>query len=210
MTMDPVVPEPWRATVLRATAALTKKWTGDALPILVERWNAGAAYKANQFAADLQRDVGEETFALAMDHPETESMFGAALRAALESGVQAKRRVLARVVAQAMIDDARVDEAHLFVAALRELDGPHLRALARLDDADKQQHPERRAEALKHVWEAEPVPVRAALIRTGCSTAQVETIELNLMFVPTPTPVTEFGRQLLEWILAEDEAGQIA
>jgi hypothetical protein len=202
--------EPWRVTLLRAAAAVTAKWTGDALPIIVNRWNAGQAQKAEQFIGDLQTAVDEQSFARAMEHPETEAMFGWALRAAAETGVAAKRRMLSRVVAQAMNDDARVDEAQLFVAALRELDGPHLRALARLNAADQRADGGERAEALTQVWEAEPVPVRAALIRTGCSTATVESIALNLMFVPAPTPVTEFGRQLLTWILAEDAEGQLA
>jgi hypothetical protein len=38
--------------------------------------------------------------------------------------------LLARIFAQALTDDARIDDATLLIGAIKELDGPHLRMMA--------------------------------------------------------------------------------
>ncbi|MCR6649170.1 MAG: hypothetical protein NVV70_13920 [Cellulomonas sp.] len=202
----PVAPEPWSATLARAAAAVTAKWLGQALPIIVDRLNAGRAYRASQFTEALRSEVDDKTFVSSIEAPEVEVLLGSAIHAAAETGLTAKRILLARVVAAAMLDDALVDESQLYVTALRELDGPHLRALARLSAVNEANSDDRRArnEALTQLWEAEPVPIRAALIRTGCTTAHIHAIRDDLMFLPRPTAVTDFGRQLLAWIKEAD------
>lgn len=93
-----------------------------------------------------------------------------AVEAAARSALEEKRRLLGRVVGRAVLDDAQVDEAQLVVAALRGLDAPHIRALERLaraarhssgwDDLAQQ-------EAVSKASDAEPEPVRAALLAHG-------------------------------------------
>lgn len=53
----------------------------------------------------------------------------AAITAAAASGLDAKRRLLGRVVANAVLDDAKVDEASLIVDVLAQIDAPHVRCL---------------------------------------------------------------------------------
>ena len=96
----------------------------------------------------------------------------------MNTGLVAKRRLLARAIAAAVLDDAKVDESHLYTEALRDLDAPHLRALERFRRAVDALIPFGATPfglepALREVWDGEPFSVRAALIRTGCSAAAI-------------------------------------
>jgi hypothetical protein len=63
--------------------------------------------------------------------PEFEALVVNTLDSAARTGYEAKRRLLAKVVINAALDDARVDESSLMAQA-RDLDAPHVRALVRI------------------------------------------------------------------------------
>jgi hypothetical protein len=125
--------EPPSVPYMIARAVLTEVPFGSALDVLVEGTRQRLAYKARRTVAEVAEATGVEALAerLASD-PEVEALFVQGLDAATQTGYEEKRRLLARLISAAVLDDAKVDESLLFVLALRDLDGPHLRALERL------------------------------------------------------------------------------
>ena len=111
---------------------------------------------------------------------------------------------LARVVANAMTSTEPIDEAQLIVGVLKELDGPHIRALTTIRDADdaNQLGPSLRDEILQNALKAQPYPVLAALARTGVVRQGSEEREnglYSITFADTLgiTGISDFGRKLL-------------
>lgn len=77
-----------------------------------------------------------------------DALLVAAAQAAAVTADQGKRRLLGRLINQAVLDDAETDNAELMVGILRQIDGPHVRALEAI----------RRAElAAEEAGEVEPV-----------------------------------------------------
>jgi hypothetical protein len=114
-----------------------------------------------------------------------------------------------RVIAAAVLDDAQVEESQLLVFAFRDLDAPHVRALARLWEAQEGADPgpsailaERReviSNAVSAAAARESGPVIVALHRVDSVRAT------GLMFGGVGTgEVTEFGQRLLEDLRAAD------
>jgi len=145
------------------------------------------------------------------DDPEVRATVIEALSAAGRTGLEAKRRALSRLVKAAILDDARVDEAQLLILALRDLEGPHIRALTRAARAQgvdvtswgESRNKERSSvvTAVDAVLAAEPTAVIATLLRTGAITQDgmtYATLRANR--------VTDFGLALLDY-LVEGEPG---
>lgn len=84
---------------------------------------------------------GEDLAARLRDDAEFAALFEAALDAGTRSAHDQKVRLLARVVAQAANDSASIDDAELVASTIRELEPPHVRALAILAQY-KLQHPD--------------------------------------------------------------------
>lgn len=83
--------------------------------------------------------LSEETFVRRLrDGVKLAMLFGQALEAAARAMDMAHARSLGRVVAEAVTDEASVDEAQLILATLRDLAPPHVRALALLASAQGQ------------------------------------------------------------------------
>ena len=151
---------------------------------------------------ELRRRLGED--------PEVEALFLQGLDVATRTGLEAKRRLMARVIAAAVLDDARVEEGQLLVFALRDLDAPHVRALARLWEAQAGADPgpsailAERKEVISNAVSAaaarEPGPVIVALHRVDA----VRATGLTIGGVGTGE-VTEFGQLLLEDLRAADK-----
>lgn len=100
-----------------------------------------------------------------------EATFVAAVEAALRTGMEAKRRLLTRAVAQAVEDAAKVDDAQLMVDTLSQLDVPHIQALQRLA-AEYYEHLKDTSKnpfGVSEAWKAEPAAIRAALLRVGAA-----------------------------------------
>ncbi|NEA33091.1 hypothetical protein [Streptomyces sp. SID13031] len=58
-----------------------------------------------------------------------DAVFGRAIQAAANSGLEAKRLLLGLVVADAVLDDAMIDDAILMTDVLSQIEAPHVRCL---------------------------------------------------------------------------------
>jgi hypothetical protein len=113
-----------------ARAVLAAMPFGGSVDILVEHTRKSLEYKARQTIGEIVDVTGVEELAERLaSEPEVEAIFVQGLETAMRTGHEGKRRLLARLISAAVLDDAKVDEGLLFVLALRNLDGPHLRAL---------------------------------------------------------------------------------
>lgn len=125
--------EPPSVPYMIARAVLVAVPFGGSVDVFVEGTRERLAHKARRTVAEVVEVTGVEVLAERLaSNPEVEALFVQGLDAALRTGYEAKRRLLARLISAAVLDDAKVDESLLFVLALRDLDGPHLRALERL------------------------------------------------------------------------------
>ena len=123
-------------TVAKALAAVVP-WVGAGLQVVVEDALARRHARARQTAHEIIEATGGDALVDRLSaSPELDALFAEALEAAMRTGHEAKRRTLARVVINAVTDDARVDESQLLAMALGQLEGPHIRALARLRAAE--------------------------------------------------------------------------
>lgn len=126
MTTD----EPPEIHYILARAGLQLLPGGGAFDVLIEGWRERLAYKARRTVAEVVEATGVETLAQRLaDDPEVEALFVQGLDAATRTGYEAKRRLLAQLISAAVLDDAKVDEALLYVLALGSLEAPHIRAL---------------------------------------------------------------------------------
>jgi len=194
----------WRETAIRATAAAIP-YAGGTIQVLYEDVRARSAAKAGETIASIVAITGEPALAqrMAVD-PVLEALFVNAVDAALRTGLEAKRRLLARAVADAVVDGARLDESQLVTAALSELDVPHVRALKRM--ADEWRAPVEgeqgvswgRSEAFQSLTD----PIKATLVRTGTAMPQRQ------RFVATSDRrrqegITDFGLALVDALESE-------
>jgi hypothetical protein len=108
------------------------------------------------------------------------------------------------VVANAFTSDEPIDIAWLKADVLRDLEGPHIRALARLKraDDDTQATPGHDDAILQAALRAEPTPVLAVLARVGVLRQGSEMRSNGLASIPRAetlsiTGVNDFGRELL-------------
>lgn len=183
---------------------------GGSVDVVIEAARRRTADKVQRTVDDVRSEVGAETLARRLaEDPEVEAVFVQGVEAAARTGYEAKRRALAKVIASAVTDDAAVDESLLFVVALRDLDAPHIRVLARLADveasaladAESQEEADRnpRDWAMRAVHGAgkEELPsVVSALLRTGC----LRGAEVMFANGTEAGGVTDFGRALLAHI----------
>jgi hypothetical protein len=106
-----------------------------------------------------------------------ESLLVQALEAASRTGYEAKRKLLGRAAAQALIRDDAIDPAVLIVHALSQLEPVHIRALARLVEFSDSLGPwpeegthefhERTGAMVKYGEEQIALPVLVTLVNTG-------------------------------------------
>lgn len=124
----------------------------------------------------------------------------AALEAAMRTLIQEKRRALARVVANAANDGAVVDQSHHLVRALRDLEGPELKTLARLSKGqrDAERDGVDVTQRLAELSGRTPAPVLAALVRHGA--VQIGETADGLQ----ARRVTAFGIDLLAFVREDD------
>lgn len=192
-------PRPWISVGLSLGFALIPN-IGPAAQILFDALDERSRYNAQQAADEFARGVDPETVAQRMsENPALETVLAQAFSAATGSGLQAKRKLLARAAAAAFLDDARVDSATLTVFALSQLEPVHIKALAQLiaaadSAAAGAQTGVNAVGKLQSRWQA---PIRAALIFSGVAApATMWSGDFGI------GGVTEFGRQLLEELRA--------
>lgn len=203
-------PPTWTDTAVSATIAAIP-FVGGSLQVLYDDVRARYAAKAEQTMTAIASNVGEAHLARRLaEDPQLEALFVNAVDAALRTGYEAKRRLLAKVVSAAVLDSARVDESQLIVDTLMQLDAPHIRALERMSrEIAETTRPEDEVWwGTSPAWAAESAPIKAALLRTG--TAK-----------PSPNPriaiqggrpsegITAFGEAILAELRACDPAGVV-
>jgi hypothetical protein len=184
-THAPQEPPPIAETVAKAMLALLPV-VGGAAVVVWEDARKHIAARLRKTANEVVDAVGAERLAQRfIESPEFEALAVNAMESAARTGYEAKRRLLARVVINAARDDALVDESVLIQQALRELEGPHIRAAERLRSVYDScqmtpeylaeypsQDPDRllqskRSEDCYEASRHEPAPVIATLVRTG-------------------------------------------
>lgn len=132
------------------------------------------------------------------------AIFAHAVEAGARTTLREKRRAMADAVSRAVLDTARVDETQLIVAALGDLDVPHLRELEafrrRVDAADPDRE-DLAARMLETATSGMIAPIEAALARHGC----IWSANLSVMGGSiTHWGVTRFGRSLLDELKIDD------
>ncbi|CCK65390.1 hypothetical protein [Mycobacterium canetti] len=126
--------------------------------------------KGTEHVAFVAGQVGNnELLNIIQADDERGEMLWSSTQTSMSSADLRKRIYLAQVVAEAMTSTEPIDEALLFVSALRELDRPHIQALVRIREADaaNQKDPGLNGDILQDALRAIPYPVLAALARTG-------------------------------------------
>jgi hypothetical protein len=118
---------------------------------------------------------------------------------AARSAVAEKKLLLGKLLGRAVRDEAEIDRGELAERILRDLEGPHLRAMSELADAADatQSRGEVSQHAFDEVMDKYPSPVRAALERNGLL-ATVGTYGGGEIVIG----LNEFGRWLLEEVRA--------
>jgi hypothetical protein len=129
-----------------------------------------------------------------------------AVEAAQRSHWRAKRVLVGKAVGRAAVDDAVVDEQHLILAALRDLDAPHYQTLRRMLLARDQ----RGRDGEQRVFDESHSSIKAALIRHGAVDAAYD-VDVTSLDGGGPTgggrsetqvyidySVSAFGQTLLE------------
>ncbi len=160
-----------------------------------------------QFVSRVVRKVGGEDklAAVVQDDPGREQILYEAAQAAIATPIEGKRRLLAKVAAEALTGEKPiVDNAALIVTALSELEGQHIAALTRIVAADdrNRRDPGISDENLQDALEEEHPSVLAALVRTGVVLIGSQEVSPGLGSRPRArnysiSGVNEFGRQLL-------------
>jgi hypothetical protein len=127
--MTPNEPRKLWETAVRIGLSLVP-YVGGAVQVLFEDVRSHIEARAARTMQEIVEETGFErlTERLASD-PEVEALFVQGLDAATRTGYEAKRRLLARLISAAVLDDTKVDDSLLYVLALRSLEAPHVRAL---------------------------------------------------------------------------------
>lgn len=127
-------------------------------------------------------------------------LFLSACEGAARTALAQKRRLLGILVGRAVHDDAQVDESELMLTVLRDLEGPHVRALSELGDlppwpsdgsADESDRRTEVIHATRDILANYPAPVAATLLRSGV-VRDVEGYDRNY-----PAGLNSFGEKLL-------------
>ncbi|OBK30139.1 hypothetical protein A5659_03605 [Mycobacterium sp. 1165196.3] len=142
-------------------------YVGGALSTVYDAVDERRRYRIESTAREIAAAVGEERMlARLTEDPRLEPLIGNALDAAARTGFEAKRRLLGRAVANALLDEAAVDLGVLKVAALSQLEPVHVRALVALELAVERCEDNSRG-PVEEFNKAQPVPIHATLQNTG-------------------------------------------
>ena len=120
-----------------ALGALAGSLTEEGIGAIGQLWR-DRAERVERFAETAVGASGrplDDLLAAAAAHPVKLGLLAQAVEAAGNALHESKVDLLARLVAEGVRDDARVDEALIMVDTVRQLELPHLRLLAILDTA---------------------------------------------------------------------------
>jgi hypothetical protein len=188
------------STVTRAAIASVPYAGG--FEVIYQDWRARQAAKAEQTIGDILAMTGEHELRDRLGSvAEVEAVFVEGVQAALKTGIEAKRRLLAKAVANAVIDDALIDGSWLIADVLSQLDVPHIRALdALMREWERGAEPDNRM-GRSVVWQSLLDPIKATLVRTGTATPSPQMFTAGVThFVDG---ITVFGRELIRQLREE-------
>lgn len=154
--------------------------------------------RAREFGRSLMELATEEDVVRRLSTDERlADVFARAVAASVRTSHEAKRQAMARVVAGASTDGAKIDLAELLVWALEQLEAPHFRLLGELVAVDGD------GDEVSGVSANYPVPVCITLERVGV----VHSGELDngTRYLITEgsqdrRTITDFGRELLAYL----------
>lgn len=176
------------------------------MEILVSDIRARRRARADAFLERITKSQTERDFIMRLtSDPRLERLFVEAVGAAVDSAVEAKRRVLANAVADASIDPLAEDRSEWIVDALKILEVQHVRALALLSDEwerTKRDTSQPVTWGTSDVWKSLPGPIKSTLVRAGVAKPSPGT------YVAVKPPrraegITDFGLELVELLRAE-------
>lgn len=182
---------------------------GGPLEVLFADVRARRVAAAGKTIASIIEITGQPALEQSLQRdPIVESIFVNAVDVAIRTGLEAKRRLLARAVADAVVDEAKIDEAHLMAHVLAELDVPHIRTLKALAEewaATQGVLDEAPSWGTSEVWGVTPTPIRATLVRTG--TAIPPTSTFHAKAGPNRQQgISDFGIQVIDALVDEGYA----
>ena len=204
-----VPPEPAKppsiADIVTRTALTASPRFAGSLMTLYEGFRARWVARANEVAEEAAAGIGLERLEARLAESEPlDAAFAAAVEAGTSSAMVAKRRMLGRMIAQAALDDALVDEATLYVGILRQIDTPHVRCMEIVyraeeeADAAGEVHPradgsEREInQRIRDAAATQPPPVTTLLVSLGLMEAAT-----TWDGRPLVVGLTTFGRSFL-------------
>ncbi|KAA0093636.1 hypothetical protein CIW49_26670 [Mycolicibacterium sp. P1-18] len=159
---------------------------------------------ADEFAGVVIAFVGrDKLFEIVQSDDERREMLWTGAMASMATGVEGKRIVMARVVANAMTSDEPIDDAQLMLWALAQLEAPHFRTLTLLRDVHDANLGEKNlSDAILAFLRTQHYSVLATLARTGVVRQGSEKYSTGLYtatFADTLgiSGISDFGRELL-------------
>lgn len=169
----------------------------------LERRRSAARHTA-ELVAEAVGD-GEVLLARLQGDKRLAATFAQAVEAGMRSTMDEKRRAMAKAISRAVLDIAEVDETQLVIAALEDLDVPHLRGLEDLRRRVDEERSPMESPVSRTIEGRDTgliAPIEAALLRHGC-----------IFNRTTPTyggstahwGVTAFGRHLLNDLHRESD-----
>jgi hypothetical protein len=198
-------PPSWTDTTARATLAATPVVGGPARGTFADV-RARRVAAAGKTIASIIEITGQPALEQSLERdPVVEALFVNAVDAAIRTGLEAKRRLLVQVVGDAVADEAKIDESVLLAGVLAELDVPHIRRLKALAEewAAAQENPDEAGTfGTSQVWRATPVPIRAALVRTGTAIPETRTFD-GKQWPNRQEGISDFGLQVIDRLLEE-------
>lgn len=203
-------PPSWLETLAKAMLANIPV-VGSAFEVVFADVRARRVARAQEFLERISRVSDEREFiARLRSDPRLAQLFEAAVQSAIESVVEAKRRVLANAVSDATVDPMAIDQSELIVEALAQLEVQHVRALSKLSDewdATQTQVTDLGHWGASEVWRALPKPIAAALIRTGTCEPSPSTYWYSSDNAHRVEGITDFGIDIVRQLRDEGWRG---
>jgi hypothetical protein len=164
--------------VLGLTAPTAGPFLAAGAELVFERRRERLTARMRDVASGAEEEATPEQIAAKFVADEAfEQLVFEAVEAARRSHWRAKRVLVGKAVGRAAADDALVDEQHLILAALRDLDAPHYQTLKRMLLAGSQKD----RDGEHRVFDESHSSIKAALIRHGAVDAayDVEVVSLD-------------------------------
>lgn len=196
---------PRSETAIKAALSLIP-WVGGSLATVfgdeMERRRDRAVETAQVVAGSVD---GELLLACLQGNERIAALFTQAVEAGARTTMRGKRIAMGKAVSRAVLDSAEIDDGQLLIAALSDLDVPHIReleAFRRKVDAADPDRDDASARLIESSTTGMISPIEAALVRHGCiQSASVSVLGGGI----THWGVTAFGRRLLEELRQDPE-----